>query len=73
MCNSLFLFHIFIVFSVFFFVGEPISITTTNLYKQNSGRYNTDYRGNYSNQGINQNRNSVTFDDKYIPYYYQNA
>lgn len=33
-----------------------------------------DYRVNhYNNQGINPNRNSATFDDKYIPYYHQNA
>lgn len=40
-----------------------------------SGRYNTGYPGtNYNQyQGINQNRNSVKFDDIYIPYYHQNA
>lgn len=54
---------------------------TKNLYthtKKNRlpGRYNTyDNRGgiNYNYQGINPNRNSVTFDDRYVPYYHQNA
>lgn len=65
--------------------GEPNSIKQLTLkFDQisNSGRYNPGYPGNpgypvstnYNQyQGINQNRNSVKFDDIYIPYYHQNA
>lgn len=57
------------------FTPIPVQHTSARpTFGQNApGRYNTDYRGTYSNQGISQNRNSVTFDDKYVPYYYQNA
>lgn len=71
-----------ILLSLIICYGEPIQLQPPKkknlqthahaLHKlsKRSGRYNTGYPGtNYNQyQGINQNRNSVNFDDIYIPY-----